>query len=167
MRSRFAVVLRLLATIPLTARPVRILDVGGTLAYWQDRDWSAHIHRPAQITLLNRHREAVPAPFVSVIGDARDLCDYPNGAFDLVLAHDVIGHVGTLMDQVNMVEAMRRVGGRFLIQTPNRWLHWSRTARHLSCDDLFRLAPDATVTIQRSWLSAEGEALARSMRRVG
>ena len=69
----------------------RILDVGGKLAYWQALYplWSG---RPCHITLVNLESEAVPdGRFTSVAGDARDLGQFDDLAFDLVHSNSVIG----------------------------------------------------------------------------
>ena len=101
-------------------RPVTILDVGGTQAFWEasglagDPDY--------RITLLNRTPQPVAhANMVSATGDARDLRGYDDDAFDVVFSNSVIEHVGTAADQRAMADQVRRVGARFFVQTPNRW----------------------------------------------
>src|SRR5690348_16566064 len=110
--------------VELIPRHARILDVGGELGYWHTVDWQAIA--PREIVLLNLSAPNVPAPFSSVIGDARDLSRYPDQSFDLVLAHSVLGHVGSYADQLRMAREVRRVGKAFLVQTPNFWfpLDW-------------------------------------------
>lgn len=112
---RFAMIRRLLPTI----RPLRILDVGGTYAYWQAMGWD-HL-MPCQITLLNLDTTEVPEPFTSVAGDARDLSSYPDKSFDVVYSNSVIGHVGTFADQQRMAAELQRVGTVVILQTPNHY----------------------------------------------
>lgn len=83
---RHALLLSLTKPLP---RPLRILDIGGTMGYWQ-------YHEPpegATITLLNLRTQDVPAGFVSLVGDACDLSLFSDGEFDLVFSNSVIEHV--------------------------------------------------------------------------
>jgi ubiquinone/menaquinone biosynthesis C-methylase UbiE len=112
-RKRFAATFRPMLSIS------RILDVGGTYAYWQTvpfDEWQAD-----EIVLLNVTAEDVPAPFVSIAGDARDLSRFADQSFDLVFSNSVIGHVGTFADQQQMAREIRRVGRRYILQTPNHY----------------------------------------------
>lgn len=100
------------------ARPLRVLDVGGTWAYWASMPW-AYL-TPGTIELLNQFPQDVPPPFTAVVGDARDLSRYPDEAFDFVLSHSVIGHVGSFEDQERMAHELLRVGRCIVLQTPNQ-----------------------------------------------
>lgn len=116
-RRRGALFRRLLESVP---RPVRLLDLGGTQRYWE-------VVEPAglpgvEIVLLNREAPEVTRPgFLGVAGDARDLSDIRDGAFDVVFSNSVIEHVGDLDDQRAMASEIQRVGRRFFVQTPNRY----------------------------------------------
>jgi len=98
-----------------------ILDIGGKVAYWQAlsplwRDRACHI------TLVNLAGEAVPeGPFTSIAGDARDLGQFADLAFDLVHSNSVIEHVGPWRDQCRMAGEVRRLARRYFVQTPNFW----------------------------------------------
>ncbi len=99
----------------------RILDVGGKFAYWQALYplWS---DRDCHITLVNLEREAVPAEhFTSAQGDARDLGQFADAAFDVVHSNSVIEHVGLWRDQCRMAQEVRRLAPRYFVQTPNFW----------------------------------------------
>jgi hypothetical protein len=115
--KRFALFEQLIAPL---AKPLSILDVGGTQDFWQamgygDRD---DLH----LTLLNVEEKATSAPHItSVAGDARDLSQYESGDFDVVFSNSVIEHVGTFLDQRSMADEIRRVGRRYFVQTPNRY----------------------------------------------
>lgn len=116
-RKRFAFFSALLDVEP---KPSRILDVGGTIGFWQ----SMRAIRPGlEITLLNRRPPAQPLPsgFYAAIGDACEMTDFGDAEFDLVFSNSVIEHVGTIEDQLHMACEVRRVGKRYFVQTPNRF----------------------------------------------
>jgi hypothetical protein len=101
-------------------RPLRVLDVGGEVAFWQTLELPAgsEIH----VTLLNRFvPPACPPHFHAMLGDARDLSRWRPGDFDLVVSNSVIGHVGGWADQQKMAAEIRRLAAPYLVQTPNRW----------------------------------------------
>lgn len=117
LRRRRSQALRsLLATVP---RPARMLDVGGTEAYWQTvapdglAGWT--------IVLLNQRAPQVTRPgFEAMAGDARAL-PFGDRSFDVVFSNSVIEHVGERADQQRMADEVRRVGARYYVQTPNKW----------------------------------------------
>ncbi|MDX1963378.1 MAG: class I SAM-dependent methyltransferase [Pirellulales bacterium] len=100
--------------------PVRILDVGGTPDYWLSlvEQIPANWH----ITLLNIELPAERHPdFQYLRGDARDLSQFADGSFEVVISNSVIEHVGQWSDQARMAAEVQRVGQRIYIQTPNRY----------------------------------------------
>lgn len=116
-RKRLAFFLGLLDSVP---RPVRILDVGGTAAFWEMMGFASH--DAVEITLLNRTREPVSLPhFASVVGDARGMDGFRDREFDVVFCNSVIEHLGNLDDMHKMAGEIRRVGQRYFVQTPNRY----------------------------------------------
>ncbi len=115
-RRRFALFQSLIAPLP---RPVRILDVGGSPAFWVRVGFTAD--EGVHILVVNKRREgAVIGPNMrQELGDARQL-SYPDQAFDVVVSNSVIEHVGDFADQARMAQEIRRVGRRYFVQTPNR-----------------------------------------------
>lgn len=144
-RRRFARICQLLPE----KRPLRLLDVGGTSAYWDTVGWAQL--EPCEIVLFNRAAESVDGgPFRVEVGDARDLSRYPTGSFDVVLSNSVIEFVGALEEQQRMADEARRVGHMFLLQTPNAWFpldwqtlvpffHWLPTAWRVWCHMRFNV----------------------------
>jgi hypothetical protein len=115
-RRRFALLESLVAPLP---RPLRILDVGGTQAFWTRVGLGAA--RDVEIVLLNRERATVTGPpFTSVSGDGRHMPEIADAAFDVVFSNSVLEHAGDFDDQQRMAREIRRVGRRFFVQTPNR-----------------------------------------------
>ncbi len=100
-------------------KPVGILDVGGTEAYWMMTD--AAIKDGIVITLLNLETTHSSLPnSISISGDARQL-KFENCSFDIVFSNSVIEHVGSYEDQARMANEVQRVGKRFFVQTPNKY----------------------------------------------
>jgi hypothetical protein len=101
-------------------RPLRILDVGGTNAYWEQRGWAGR--DDVHITLVNldpqdqRHPNVLPTA-----GDATDLSAYEDGSFDVAFSNSVIEHLFTFEAQSRMAHEVRRVGRAYWVQTPNFW----------------------------------------------
>jgi ubiquinone/menaquinone biosynthesis C-methylase UbiE len=115
-RRRFAFFQSLLSRLK---RPVHILDVGGTEAYWKMMELNADDQ--VFVTLLNLAQNDVSLPNVtSIAGDARAMLA-KDASFDVVFSNSVIEHVGTYQDQIQMAKEVRRVGKRYFIQTPNKY----------------------------------------------
>jgi Methyltransferase domain len=101
-------------------RPVSILDVGGTVAFWERRGWTDR--EDVSITLLNlgeqEHRhENVRA----VVGDATDLGAFGDAEFDIAFSNSVIEHLFTFEAQSRMAAEVQRVASAIWVQTPNFW----------------------------------------------
>lgn len=117
-RRRLAWFNELLAPLP---EPVRVLDVGGTAAFWQqNRD---ALSRRCHLTLLNLDLADLGGlpDAEAVAGDARRMPQFADGSFDVAFSNSVIEHVGTLYDQMAMAAEVRRVARGCFVQTPNRW----------------------------------------------
>ncbi len=115
-RRRLRMFLDLIAPLP---RPVRVLDVGGTAAFWDTLPDDAA--RDFDVTILNLtapEGRAVAGRRV-VAGDARAM-EIEDGAYDVVFSNSVIEHVGELADQRRAASEIQRVGKRWFVQTPNR-----------------------------------------------
>lgn len=112
--------MQLVDGILATKPQCRILDIGGTHAYWNGlaEFWQG---RNIGVTLLNLSKEGVADPrFESVAGDA---CAIPfaDRTFDLVHSNSVIEHVGSWQQMQRMAGEVRRLAPRYFVQTPNYW----------------------------------------------
>jgi len=115
-RKRFAFFLSLLSRLE---RPVHILDIGGTGAYWKTMGLDANDQ--VFITLLNLTQDNVTLPYLtSIVGDARHI-QVEDCSFDIVFSNSVIEHVGNYPDQAQMANEVRRVGKNYFVQTPNKY----------------------------------------------
>lgn len=120
---RFQFFMSLLQTLP---RPLSILDIGGTQAYWEAMGFN---EPDVTITLLNLEEQPVSSPsFKSVAGNATEALAYPDQSFDIVYSNSVIEHLFTWEAQQKMATEVQRLGKRYFIQTPNYWFpiepHW-------------------------------------------
>lgn len=107
----------LIASLP---KPIRILDVGGTALFWQQRGWT---ERPGvHITTVNLEAEAKKWPSIdSVKGDATRMPEFGDKSFDVVFSNSVIEHLFTFENQAKMAAEVQRIGRAFWVQTPNYW----------------------------------------------
>jgi hypothetical protein len=108
-------------------RPLTLLDVGGTEAYWRPLDLrEGDVH----VILLNRKHLAVENPrvFTSILGDARDLGAWSDHSVDFIHSNSVIEHLFGWEEQVTMAREVRRAAKAYYVQTPNRHFpiepHW-------------------------------------------
>jgi hypothetical protein len=115
-RKRSHFFMELLKVIP--ENPICILDVGGTLSYWQDLDLLGN--SKLKITILNLEIEDNHCHNVgSIIGDGRNMYQFGEKEFDLAFSNSVIEHLRSYEDQKQMASEIRRVGKRYFVQTPN------------------------------------------------
>ena len=115
-RRRFHLFKKLLGTI--SHQPITILDVGGTMSYWQTMPCSDLPE--IKLTLLNICEcETADCNIATCVGDARNLKQFTDKEFDVVFSHSVIEHVGNYPDQCQMAQEILRVGKNYFIQTPN------------------------------------------------
>jgi hypothetical protein len=103
-------------------KKVRILDVGGTVEFWETfipQEWmDSHI---TILNLNNSKEESKILPNYCVIqGDARQMPQFKDDEFDVVFSNSVIEHVGTLRDQKKMADECMRIGNFCFIQAPCR-----------------------------------------------
>lgn len=108
-------------------KTIKILDIGGTLEYWERMNFG--ITEEVEITLLNLNLIITKYPnFTSILGDARDLSAFKDKHFDIVFSNSVIEHLFTKEAQIKMAGEVRRVGKSYYIQTPNYFFpiepHW-------------------------------------------
>jgi len=113
----------------------RILDLGGTPTYWatfgNELDWNK-----VRVTLINLEPQVTTNPSVDArVGDARDVREFADRAFDIVFSNSVIEHVGRWSDMEMMAREVRRLAPTYFVQTPYFWfpiepharfpfLHW-------------------------------------------
>ena len=101
-------------------RPVRILDLGGTAAYWRALP-ALYGAQDVEITILNLDQDQGTDRNLTVrYGDAC-ATGLPDMAFDVVHSNSVIEHVGDWSRIESMAGEARRLAPSHFIQTPNYW----------------------------------------------
>jgi hypothetical protein len=102
------------------SRPVRILDIGGTNSFWEQRGWTGR--RDVHVVLVNLEAERSMYENIEPrVGDATDLSEFPDRSFDVVFSTSVIEHLETFERQAAMAAEVRRLAPVYWIQTPNFW----------------------------------------------
>lgn len=100
------------------SKPLHILDVGGTEAFWERMGFAGDSQY--LITILNLEKNTSNhSNLTHLAGDARKMPEFQDQSMDLVFSNSVIEHVGSLEDQRQMANEVNRIGKRFFIQTPN------------------------------------------------
>lgn len=99
----------------------KVLDIGGTAAFWDTfgtgLDWK-NLH----VVILNLFADGSANERIEFVsGDARDVKEFPDQAFDVVHSNSVIEHVGSFGDKMRMAKEVRRLAPRHFIQTPYFW----------------------------------------------
>jgi hypothetical protein len=101
-------------------RPLRVLDVGGTNTFWENRGW--HERTDVEILILNVVAEEQQyANIKPLTGDATNLVQFSDRSIDVVFSNSVIEHLFTFENQRRMASEIQRVGKAFWVQTPNFW----------------------------------------------
>ena len=106
---------------------IRILDLGGSVAYWRRVGLDFLRSQGAHVVVLNQNSSEFieddfdHSLFTTVIGDACDLSGIATGTFDLTHSNSVIEHVGNWSRMKQFSAEARRVGINYYIQTPNFW----------------------------------------------
>lgn len=128
MRGRRNIRLRqLIASISKRKVGIQILDLGGTIRYWQHVGFDFLRDMHAHITLVNLHAAelgdfaAHADLFRAIAGDACSLPEFTAGQFDLVHSNSVIEHVVTWENMKRIASETRRVGTAYYVQTPYFW----------------------------------------------
>lgn len=103
---------------------LRIADLGGSLEFWSHY---ADLLPPsvAEVVIFNIDQSpARRGRFTVRHGDARELADVADNAFDVAFSNSVIEHVGGPSDVSRFAAEVRRIAPRYFVQTPNYWFAW-------------------------------------------
>lgn len=125
MRARrLAPLVELIKKINTEKGSVNILDVGGRETYWKALDTEFLKQHKVKITILNLPCDLVGQEselFTYAVGNACDLAEYPDNAFDIVHSNSVIEHVGNWDKIKAFARETSRVAPNLFVQTPYFW----------------------------------------------
>ena len=119
--KRFRIFLDLVAEVQARQSVCRIIDIGGTVGYWEAflPDYAT---RPIEITIVNLYaEEAVKGNMRVVRGDACKIDSFADNAFDIVHSNSTIEHVGGWSDMKSMAREVRRLAPAYYLQVPYFW----------------------------------------------
>lgn len=115
--KRFGYFTSLIRNIP---RPVKIVDIGGTVDYWRKRGWDSI--EGIYVTVINLSIKEQEQGNISVEkGNALHLSRISDQFFDIAYSNSVIEHVYSYNNQKQMAAELQRVAKFHWIQTPNFW----------------------------------------------
>jgi len=101
-------------------KPVTILDVGGKINFWENRDLAGN--NDYKITIVNIEKEkSLYSNIKTKTGDATDLSQFDDKSFDIVHSNSVIEHLYNFENQKKMASEIIRVGKKYIVQTPNKY----------------------------------------------
>jgi hypothetical protein len=121
-RARAKRIVDLISRIFKDRGEVRILDLGGEPDYWRLFDRSFLEASNVHITTVNPLSFAVEDPmFLALEGDACDMPQWQDNAFDLVHSNSVVEHVGDWPRMEAFAAETRRLAPYYYVQTPYFW----------------------------------------------
>ncbi|MBN4006555.1 methyltransferase domain-containing protein [Nostoc sp. LPT] len=118
-KKRFSLFTSILDSLP---SDIKILDVGGTVSFWENLGFLNEENKDVEITLLNikfTETSSTHPQINQVVGDATNMVNFQSDEFDIVFSNSVIEHVGDYDEQYQMATEVMRVGKRYFVQTPN------------------------------------------------
>jgi hypothetical protein len=139
-KARFKVALEEIDQI-LSEKPIcRIIDVGGTVDYWDMLSESLG-DRKIQVDIVNLHPFETRNPkYRSLVGNACDLSPFKGEGYDLAHSNSVIEHVGDWVNMQAMAEGISRIAPRYFVQVPYFWFplepHWRVPFLHWFADPI-------------------------------
>lgn len=103
---------------------VRIIDIGGTRAYWNIIPANYLKEKNVEITLVNLPGSNLPndeTHFIYREGDACNLDEFEENSFDIAHSNSVIEHVGDWSRMKMYATEIKKLAPVYYIQTPNYW----------------------------------------------
>lgn len=104
---------------------VRLLDLGGTISYWERLPVNYLESKNVHITVINL-QEPIDAPesnerYSYLVANACDLNFFDDLSFDLVHSNSVIEHVGDWQKMKSFANEARRLAPYYYVQVPHYW----------------------------------------------
>jgi len=110
---------------PVSDKPFKVLDLGGTSEYWKSVGFDFIELNNIHITCVNYSKSELSDTdhkFISkIVADARSMPQFSDHEFDFVHSNSVIEHVGSFDDMMQFAAEVKRLAPNFYIQTPYFW----------------------------------------------
>lgn len=122
--KRIAPLLKMIESIHKNKGSVSIIDLGGTMKYWNIVSGKYLSDHNVNITIVNLPGSSMPEdqePYRFVWADACNLADFKDKEFDIAHSNSVVEHVGDWGRMVQFAEELKRVSKSYFCQTPNYW----------------------------------------------
>lgn len=122
--KRIVPLLELIEAVSKEYKTVKIIDVGGTMTYWGIVSNDFLKTRNVNITIVNLPGTTLPKNnelFTFKHADGCDLSGFENNSFHIAHSNSVIEHVGDWEQMVKFSNEIKRVAGKYFVQTPNYW----------------------------------------------
>tara|TARA_B100000963_G_scaffold169373_1_gene147272 strand:- start:12328 stop:12984 length:657 start_codon:yes stop_codon:yes gene_type:complete len=106
--------------INLMDKPISILDLGGKVKFWENRNLSGNPN--FLITIINLESEKSGYPNIETkVGNILELKSFKKKSFDIVFSNSVIEHLYNFENQKKIASEILRIGKKHIIQTPNKY----------------------------------------------
>lgn len=110
-----------------TGRPLKIVDLGGTIPFWEDW-WEVKAEHGFEITLINNHHIDLTAVDATTsqsfiqnkCQDVNDVTVSELSEYDLIFSNSFLEHLPSWKEQSRIAEKICASGKPFFIQVPNK-----------------------------------------------
>ena len=122
--KRLLPLLQMIESIYKKNGSVSIIDLGGTIKYWDIVSTKYLSDHNVNITIVNLPGNAMPedqGTFRFVEADACNLNGFEDKSFDIAHSNSVVEHVGDWGRMIKFAEEFKRISKYYFCQTPNYW----------------------------------------------
>jgi hypothetical protein len=122
--NRIAPLLQMIESIHKKNGVVSIIDLGGTMNYWNIVSRKYLSDHNVNVTIVNLPGSAMPedqGSFRFVAADACNLTYFEDKSFDIAHSNSVVEHIGDWERMVKFAKELKRVSKCYFCQTPNYW----------------------------------------------
>jgi len=120
--KRIGPLLRLIEATYVEHGYVSVIDIGGTIQYWNivPAEYLDRYNVRITVANLNEERPRQEGRFEIIAADG---CNLPcaDSAFDIAHSNSVLEHVGDWEQMKAFAREVRRIAKRYYVQTPNFW----------------------------------------------
>lgn len=100
-------------------KEVKLLDIGGSLFFWELAKNEGYSLPKITIVNLYPHNSELPENIEWVVADGTKL-PFEDLSFDIAFSNSVIEHVGSWESQVDFAKEIKRISHQYFIQTPSQ-----------------------------------------------